>query len=335
MSESRQVALRQNGDATTDKTRAIWAGADAKISAEVGRALGVIGETYGLDPALGEVMILGNKVYITFEGYLRIAEQHPAYEGYELRPMTADERKAMKVGEDESAFVAHVYRKDRRFPSVGYGVASNRTVLMSTMQAFLREVAEKRAFHRALKMAFRAGIPDYDEALEAIESAQAVRVSVPDVPRLDVAPSDPQPDWPYFWSRVKELGVSREEAHTMLGVGSIKELTGSLDEALGAIHQAVAESRQSVDVETGEIVEAPKPAAPVPPPLTRHDLPALAGNIRATLDKAYDAIVDKADVVGVPADTRDPRWSDQEIAARTRQMRAKVQAKEAAIPANA
>lgn len=242
MSESQAVTIRQNGDTTItpDKTKSIWASAGADIkSPEVVRALGLLGEHYQLDPALGEVMLLGSKVYITFEGYLRIAEQNPAYEGYELNPMTEQERKDAKVAPDEFAYVCKVYRKDRRFPSVGYGIASDATISMGPMKLFKREVAEKRAFHRALKMAFRAGIPDYDEAVEAVDYQQPIAVQALPNPAIDDEPVPPTTDWPRFWVHIKGLGIDHEEAHKALGVGSVKDWPGSLDEAITVIERYV------------------------------------------------------------------------------------------------
>lgn len=241
--ESQALVVQQNGNTqlSAEKTKALWASAGANVrNPEVVRALAAIGDHYSLDPALGEISILGDKVYINFEGYLRIAEQHPQYEGYELRPMNEQERKDAKVGADEFAYVCHVYRKDRRFPSVGYGVASDLSVSAAPLRVYKREIAEKRAFHRALRMAFRAGIPDYDETIERMEYEQPVVIEqLPSPVVAEKPPAPPAPDWPRFWAHIKGLGVEHEEAHRALGIGSLKEWSGSLDEAITAIERYV------------------------------------------------------------------------------------------------
>ena len=325
------LVVRENGAVekrlTADKTKAIWASAGADVkSPEVARALALIGERYELDPALGEVLILGGKVYIGFEGYLRIAEQNPAYDGYELRPMSEQDRQDAKVGINEFAYVCHVWRKDRRFPSVGFGVASDATISMGPMKLFAREVAEKRAFHRALKMAFRAGIPDYDDAIELIAQGQTVAVEQL-APPADVAPAPASPNWAAFWQVCKGLGASRDEVHEVLGVGSVLEWPGSLDEAITKVEQFILTRDRTPaeapvdDVAAGNFEEVfPRhetvtpPAKPTPPPV----MPTQTGKTserraipRSELEAKYRSLVDRADTLGVPAKMHDPAWSEQ------------------------
>lgn len=234
----KSLTIRENGDLLpAEKTRAVWAASGTGTSPEANRALAMIGDHYDLDPALGEIVLLGGKVYITAEGYQRIADSHPQYDGMELRPMAEDERKSMKVGDEEQAFVCFVHRKDRSFPSVGYGIASARNIAMGSMKVFERELAQKRAMHRALRGAFRAGYADYDEAMGAIEDAQIVTVE--ERPQIDAPPKGIAPDWAKFWLHTKGAGASPEEVHQALGVDSVKEWQGSLEEAITVVERYI------------------------------------------------------------------------------------------------
>lgn len=226
--EQRAVAVRQHDDPTA--TKAVWVSAGStNLTPDQARALGMVGQRYDLDPALGEVMILGNKVYITMEGYLRIAEQHPEYDGYELWPLTEQERGQMRIAETEDAWGCRVWRKGRQHPAVGYGHASAANISMGTMKPFSSEVAQKRAFHRALRTAFRARVPGPDEALSQADDRGVVSVIGEVVD--DKPPKPPAPDWSGFWLAVKQLGVTDEQVHQVLGVASVTDWDGTLESA--------------------------------------------------------------------------------------------------------
>jgi hypothetical protein len=318
--QQKSLALRPNGiESHPEQTKAVWAAAGgAALSAEVVKALALVGQHYNLDPALGELMILGNKVYITLEGYLRVAEQHPAYEGYELWALTVDERKALKVGDDEHGFGCRVWRKDRRFPSVGYGVASDRSIQAGPIKVFARELAEKRAIHRAHRMAFRVGLPDAEDAIQQYE--QTGRVALPVIEQAPTTepepPALPRPDWASFWIHVKGLGVEHEEAHRILGVASVKDWAGSLEEAVTTIEKYVLTRDKATAIE--------KPQAPpeTPKSWTRPELQA-----------KYHELSDQADTLSIPHDTFDPKWPNAELLNRCRELKVRCREAELAIPA--
>ncbi len=330
MNESgKAIAVTGNGsDFNSEKTKALWAGAgNTALSADVVRALALVGDHYQLDPALGEVMILGNKVYITLEGYLRVAEQHPAYDGYELWPLSVDERKAMRVGENEDAFGCRVWRKDRRFPSVGYGVASVKTVQMSSMQVYTREVAEKRAIHRAHRMAFRVRLPDAEDAMQQYQ--QTGTVGLPIIEQGEYREREPaalpSPDWKSFWTHVKGLGVEHEEVHHVLNVQSVTEWQGSLEEAIQLVEQYVLtrdQRKAATDVTT------PTPAETVATVAT----PAPAGKFdRPRAEKRYIALIDKAEVLGVTVTPFSANWTDNELRAHGRKLADEIATAETAL----
>jgi hypothetical protein len=127
------------------------------------RSLAVAAQVTGLNPLLGELIMLGGNVYITEPGVHRTANQHAAYDGYDLRPLTPDEREEYGVGKDEFAFLCLTYRKDRSHPTPGVGRASKANVSMSTIRdTWLPEMAQKRAIERSLSRAFPTGVPLYD-----------------------------------------------------------------------------------------------------------------------------------------------------------------------------
>ena len=287
MSDNNRAVAIRDSDAglPVEKTRALWAGGKANLPVEVARGLATVGEYYNLDPALGEVMILGDKVYITLEGYLRIAESHPEYDGYELWPLSEDERIATKASNDEHAWGCRVYRKDRRYPAVGYGFASDATVSMSTMKPFKREVAQKRAFHRALKGSFRAMVPDPDAAIEAATVGDGVQVV--EGASADRPPSPPQPNWPKFWTAVKGLDVTRDEVHQVLKVASVTEWPYSLEDAYREIEKYAAERDRQ------------RPAQPATLPPRAEAAPEEKARPVAMND--WRALVERAEVVGIIA----------------------------------
>lgn len=262
--ESKAVVVRENGGAlTSEKTRALWAAQGSNLSPEASRVLGMVGDHYDLSPALGEVMILGNKVYVSLEGYLTIAQRHSAYRGYELRPMTDQERKEAKVGADEHAWVAKVYRDGWPHPSVGYGVAKEDRIPNANIRQFARELAESRAFRRALRGAFRVNVTEDEMELADAGSVTNVRTGEPmpavsvivnrdtgeivDAIAVDVgeppAPTEEkpvEPDFTTFWATVKAKGLKPKEVHELLGVTSLKDWQGSLLDAIERVDRHIA-----------------------------------------------------------------------------------------------
>jgi len=238
--ESREIVVRsRDRDVATipgDRTRAIWAGVGSQaMNAEIVRALAIVGEHYQLDPALGQVLILGSKVYISKDGYLAIAQRNPNFEGLQTRPMTDAERKDAKAASDEHCWVCAVYRKGWRVPAVAWGSASERTIQMKTIVPYAREMAEGRAIRRALKLAFGLDLPDADQPIVVDGSTGEVitRETLPAV--SDVAEprvAEIGPDWRTFWAKTKALGLTQEQVHEALRVDSVKDFDGSLAEAI-------------------------------------------------------------------------------------------------------
>lgn len=174
---------------------------------------------FGLNPFLGELIPYQGRPYITYDGRIRLADQHPAYDGFEVVPATAAECRALGADDDQAVWKATVYRTDRRVPVTAYGRAGGKGERNPVANQWIGEVAYKRAVHRALRAAFPVPIPGLEEALSP---AQLRAIHAADA----------------------DLGIERDERHATLretyGVESSAELT---QEQAGAYLDARAMER--------------------------------------------------------------------------------------------
>lgn len=125
---------------------------------------------YGLDPFLGELVVLGNKPYPTVAAIQRKANEDERFDGEECRPASAQERTdfylPLQPPDDEYLWRCEVWVKGKAHSFVGWGRASAKNVKMSTMQLWLPEMAQKRARGRTYRLAFNIGIPTIEEMYE-------------------------------------------------------------------------------------------------------------------------------------------------------------------------
>lgn len=125
---------------------------------------------YGLDPFLGELVVLGNKPYPTVAAIQRKANEDERFDGENCRPATAQERTdfylPLQAPDDEYLWRCEVWVKGKAHSFVGWGRASTKNVKMSTMQLWLPEMAQKRARGRTYRLAFNIGIPTIEEMYE-------------------------------------------------------------------------------------------------------------------------------------------------------------------------
>lgn len=146
---------------------------DKDLSEAQAAQLARISLAHGLDPFLREITIFQGHLYVTIGGYIRTAIDHPQYDGMEEpRGPTDDERAAFRVADDEYFFVVRVWRKDRRFPGVGYGRARADEKMRDghggwkahpVVEQYPAEMALKRAKMRALRETFALPLPVLDE----------------------------------------------------------------------------------------------------------------------------------------------------------------------------
>lgn len=193
---------------------------------------------YGLDPFLGELIPYKGKPYLTFDGRIRIADQHPMYDGYDLLPPEDAELKALRPVQNESIWKCVVYRKDRSRPTVAYGRAGGPNERNPVGKSDPVSMAQKRAIHRALRAAFPVPIPGVDDPLSR-EQLKAIH------------------------AHDREAGVSDDERRAALdaafGVESSAALTST--QASSYLDQRVVEAEpEPVEAEYREAKPEPKPA---------------------------------------------------------------------------
>lgn len=233
---------------------------------------------YGLDPFTGEIILYQGRPYVTIDGRVRIANDHPAFRGMTCDPATPDERKAFRARDDEHLWVARVYRDDRSFPTVGYGRCSETSDKNPVGRTWAQEQAQKRAKHRALRDAFSIPLPGAEETRhEGGANLSNWRDVVVDVdtqpyagpyaqPYVDLEPSAPPQPPPIVPIRpeqsraihtlVGKLGWDDGSYRTMLretsGVESSKELTeGQASSVLEMLH-SLAEDPEGDDAQPPE-----------------------------------------------------------------------------------
>ena len=142
--------------------------------------LAVSAKNTGLNPLMGEIMMLGGNVYATEAGILANAARGAnaeIYEGYDLEPLEEGEAKKWGIPPDEIAFKCTVYRKDRPRPTIGVGHASEKNVKTQEIKSlWLSEMAQKRAIERAHSRAFPLPFNGVDEPRDALNLADVAGV---------------------------------------------------------------------------------------------------------------------------------------------------------------
>lgn len=127
-------------------------------------------QRYGLDPVLGDVYLLGSRVYIAHAAIeRRLAERGDI--AVTARPATPEERAAHRCVDEEEMWIATAVQCGRE-PSVGYGYASTEDVGLTKRQGvgpiaakrLVRNVAEKRARERAVRPLLGWGAHEPDDS---------------------------------------------------------------------------------------------------------------------------------------------------------------------------
>lgn len=206
-------------------------------------------QSLGLNPFAKEIYLVKYTdeepaaIIIAWDTYLKRAESHPEYEGHEAGLIVqTDYGPDFREGaffEDESKIIggwARVYRRGKRPYYYSVHISEcRRYTKRGEPTRFWKEMpaamVRKVALARALKEAFPSLYPGIVSEVEVGEG---------EIPEPFV--KNGKPDWNKFWARLKELGVSREEAHAILGVESIKDYIAQ-GHTLGEAYEEIVRRR--------------------------------------------------------------------------------------------
>lgn len=128
-------------------------------------------EKYQLDPYRGHVVLMYGKPYIGFDGFLYHAARTSVPYTLQSRPLTPDERKTYRIGEDDHAWVAEVIKVTLGTSFTGLGVVTNEEInarskgkpeqLRSPVVAkHPWQIAQKRAEWQGMRRAFPIGVTE-------------------------------------------------------------------------------------------------------------------------------------------------------------------------------
>lgn len=132
-------------------------------------------EQFGLDARLGHVQVMYGKPYVGIDGYLYHANKSKVPYRLVSRPLTEEERKAMRLEEDDHAWKAEVERLDNGQYFSGLGIVTDKEVkAMSTknpdqlrspvVAAHPWQLCQKRAEWQGMRRAFPIeGVPEQGE----------------------------------------------------------------------------------------------------------------------------------------------------------------------------
>jgi hypothetical protein len=237
--------------------RAIWP-KDVTANPTMERMMARICLAYGLDPLMGELIPYQGKPYVTIEGRIRKAMEHPQYRGLEARPATQEEREAFRCGPNDHLWRCEVIRADWPKPVVGWGrvrqdepspVAKNHPQLM----------AEKRAKARALRDAFSLPLPSAEDAEgyepSRLEYVDTTTGEIVDTPQGGVLAS--QGHKAAIHSLCKGLGISEDDRHIHLEAMFRKGSTAELTECEAAAYlEFLAAVEAAEESKRPEVIEA-------------------------------------------------------------------------------
>jgi hypothetical protein len=141
-----------------------------KLGKQQVQALNSFSEHYGFQVALGDLLLLDGKWYVTHAGLLRLAT-HNRCQGICVRQV----REFCDPGACRWVFKATVYKTSRSKGFVGYGDADPSNVSSLVRGAEMR-VAETRAVNRALRKAYGVGLCSVEE-LGSLPRASGGKIS--------------------------------------------------------------------------------------------------------------------------------------------------------------
>lgn len=149
----------------------------------------------GLNPITKEIWAIkaGGRLQIMsgFNGFLKIANSHPQYDGMEV-DITVDKENKPLVAQ------ARVYRKDRKFPSVGVALMSefrgNTPIWQKMPSVMLSKVAKSHAIREAFSIEL-AGLYTPEEMPPSFDVPRLVESKIPKTLDSDVGLEEGNDEW--------------------------------------------------------------------------------------------------------------------------------------------
>lgn len=163
---------------------------------------------YDLDPLMGEVSVLGAKLYTNLPGVRKSARKQVAQAGRRYsertRPATREEYEAAACAEKEHYWICEVIIDGGEDVFIGHGFASAENVAIAAMwrdrqlvghdTRIIRNMAENRAVRRALVAAFGLPFADSEDGeREGPPQVPATVTAAPTSGQQSVYPAIPSP----------------------------------------------------------------------------------------------------------------------------------------------
>lgn len=160
---------------------------------------------YDLDPLMGEVSVLGAKLYTNLVGVRKCARKIARLSGRKYceatRPATVEEARAAAITENEHYWIADIIIDGGEESFRGHGFASNDNVAIAALwrdrqlvgydPRVIRNMAENRAVRRALVAAFGLPFADPEDAREEAPTVPSTATQQPSAGPTEVYPAIP------------------------------------------------------------------------------------------------------------------------------------------------
>jgi hypothetical protein len=141
----------------------IWSG---KLSPNEKKALAAAASYYGLDPNMGHLYCMGNKLYVSVDGQRAKAKETDLIQGLQLMSLSKEERSNLipPVPDDMHAYKCIIAVKGKEKPFIEYGFASKDDVnLQYKHWKNIDDMARTRAIGRCLRNIVPIDLPNIED----------------------------------------------------------------------------------------------------------------------------------------------------------------------------